>query len=75
MSKQKPKHIINENHLCKNKIKFENLQQTHFLVALLVSGFISLQKSLIKSNQLPFMMKYHFDFLPTKSDLATTNNS
>ena len=53
----------------------ENLQQTHFSVVLPVSSLISLQQSLIKSNKLHFMMKYHFDFLPTKFELPTPNNN
>ena len=39
------------------------------------SGLISLQQSLIESNELNFMLKYHFDFLPTKLELAAPNNS
>ena len=49
----------------------ENLQQTHFPA----SGLISLQQSTIESNNLNFMMKYHFDVLPTKFELATRNNN
>ena len=48
----------------------ENLQQAHFSVVLPISGLISLQKGLLKRNKLNFMMKYHFDFLPTKLGLA-----
>ena len=53
----------------------ENLQQTYFSVVLPASGLISLQQSLIESSKLNFMMKQHFDFLPTKSELATANNN
>ena len=35
-------------------------------VVLPASGLISLQQNIIESNKLNFMMKYHFDFLPTK---------
>ena len=40
----------------------ENLEQT----VLPASRLISLQQNNIESNKLDFMMKYHFDFLPTK---------
>ena len=53
----------------------ENLQQTYFSVVLPASGLISLQQSLIESSKLHFMMKQHFDFLSTKSELATANNN
>ena len=53
----------------------ENLQQAHFSVVLPVSGLIFLQQSLLESNKLNFMMKCHFDFLPTKLELATANNN
>ena len=52
----------------------ENLQQIHFSVVLQASGYISLQQSPIETNKLNFMMKYHFDFLPTKFEIATPNN-
>ena len=39
------------------------------------SGLISFQQSLTESNKLNVMMKQHFDFLPTKSELATANNN
>ena len=53
----------------------ENLQQTYFSVVLPASGLISLQQSLIESSKLNFMMKQHFDFLLTKSELATADNN
>ena len=37
-----------------------------FSVVLPASGLISLQQNIIEGNKLNFMMKYHFDFLPTK---------
>ena len=46
-----------------------------FSVVLPASGLISFQQSLIESNKLNFMMKQHFDFLPTKSELAAANNN
>ena len=39
-----------------------------------VSGLFSLQQSLIENNKLNFIMEYHFDFLPTKFELATPYN-
>ena len=53
----------------------ENFQQTHFSVVLPVSGPVSLQQSPIESNKLNFMMKYYFDFLPTKFEPATAEVS
>ena len=38
-------------------------------------GLISFQRSLMESNKLNFIMKQHFEFLPTKSELATANNN
>ena len=35
---------------------------------------MSLQQSIIESNKLNFMMKYHFDFLPTKIWTTRNNN-
>ena len=46
-----------------------------FSVVLPASGLISLQQNIIESNKLNFMMKYHFDVLPTKFELATHNNN
>ena len=43
-----------------------------FPVVLPASGLISLQQSIIESNKLNFMMKYHLDFL---FELATCNNN
>ena len=37
-----------------------------FSVVLPASGLISLQQNIIESNKQNFMMKYRFDFLPTK---------
>ena len=51
------------------------LATNSFLIVLPVSGLISFQQSTIESNKLNFMMKYHLDFLPTKFELATLNNS
>ena len=53
----------------------ENLQQTHFSVVLPASGLISFQQSTIETNKLNFMMKYYFDFPPTKFELGTRNNN
>ena len=39
---------------------------TLFSVVLPASGLISLQQNIIESNKINFMMKYHFEFLPTK---------
>ena len=36
---------------------------------------IKLASSVIESNKLHFMMKEHFEFLSTKFELATLNNS
>ena len=44
----------------------ENFATNLFSVVLPASGLISLQQNIIESNKLNFMMKYHFDFLPTK---------
>ena len=56
----------------------ENLQQTHFQLfcrpILPASGLIYLKERIIESNKLNLMMKYHSDFLPAKSELATRNN-
>ena len=51
------------------------LATNSFSVVLLASGLISLKQSTIESNKLNFMMKYHFDVLPTKFELATRNNN
>ena len=42
-----------------------------FPVVLPASGLISLQQNIIESHKLNFMMKYHFDILPTKFELVT----
>ena len=53
----------------------ENLQQTHFqLFCRHLASFLN-NKGTIESNKLNFMMKYHFDVLPTKFELATLNNN
>ena len=51
------------------------LTTNSFSVVLPASGLISLQQSAIESNKPNFMMKYHFDVLPTKFELATRNNN
>ena len=53
----------------------EKLATNLFSVVLPASGLISLQQNSIESNKLNFMMKYHFDFLPTKLELAIRNNN
>ena len=55
---------------CQRKLATNSLS-----VVLPASGLISLQQSTIESNKLNFMMKYHFDVLPTKFELATRNNN
>ena len=69
-----------EQEFCPNPLLWvviseKTCKQTYFSVVLPASGLISLQKSLIESSKLNFMMKQHFDFLPTKSELATANNN
>ena len=51
------------------------LATNSFSVVLPASSLISLQQSTIESNKLNFMMKYHFDVLPTKFELAARNNN
>ena len=51
------------------------LATNSFSVVLPASGLISLQQSTVESNKLNFMMKYHFDVLPNKFELATRNNN
>ena len=60
------------------KTECSHFRENLFSVVLPASGLISLQQSLIGSSKLNFMMKQHFDFLPTKSEqlqLITTEIS
>ena len=50
----------------------ENLQQTHFQLFCQHRALLLSNK---ESNKLNFMMKQHFDFLPTKFELATPLNN
>ena len=72
---------VDQQHKSYARIRFSGqsiqrkLATNSFSVVLPASGLISLQQSNIESNQLNFMMKYHFHVLPTKFELATRNKN